>query len=96
MPRRNRGDRYGNEHRRARDAMLPYAVGQPCTRCGVPIMPGDRVDLDHADNIESVSEFYGSVYSGFAHASCNRRAGAIKGNKKRKTDMDKGKSSRDW
>jgi len=68
--------------------MLPYAVGQACTRCGEPIMPGDRVDLDHNDK--------GTDYLGFAHMRCNRRAGAIKGNRDRKASGDMDRQSRAW
>jgi hypothetical protein len=68
---------YGAHHRRLRAALLPYAPGSPCTRCGRPIALGDRIDLDHTDD--------GTAYAGWAHASCNRRAGAIKGNRARRT-----------
>lgn len=85
MPRRNRDSRrYGNEHVRARKAMLPNAPGSPCTRCGITIQPGDKVDLDHTDD--------GSGYLGFAHSRCNRQAGARKGNAER----NKPRTSRDW
>lgn len=62
---------YGTEHQRARRQLLPYAYGQPCTRCGQPLQPGQPLHLDHNDTRTG--------YLGFAHASCNRRAGARKG-----------------
>lgn len=68
-PDRERG--YGYEHRRIRKALLPYAVGSACTRCGKLIERGQAVDLDHSDDR--------SHYLGFAHSVCNRRAGANKG-----------------
>jgi hypothetical protein len=46
-----------------------------CTRCGRLIVPGSRWDLDHTEDR--------SGYLGPAHHSCNRRAGAIKGNQAR-------------
>jgi hypothetical protein len=67
---------YGPAHRRLRAAMLPFAPGSICTRCRRPIEAGQAVDLDHTDD--------GTAYAGWAHASCNRRAGAIKGNRARK------------
>jgi hypothetical protein len=70
--------RYGRDHQRARQALLAQIQWgvTPCCRCGHPLMPGDRVDLDHADD--------GSGdYLGFSHHSacficrqkCNQRAG---------------------
>lgn len=84
MPRKNRsaGD-YGREHRRVREALLPYAVGQDCTRCKKPILPGEKVDLDHKDDRTG--------YEGWAHQACNRRAGAEKGNRRFRPT-----TSRDW
>jgi hypothetical protein len=67
---------YGAHHRRLRAALLPFAPGSLCTRCRRPIEAGQAVDLDHTDD--------GTAYAGWAHASCNRRAGAIKGNKARR------------
>ena len=63
--------RYGRRHRAIRAAMLPYAEGKPCVRCGLPIEKGQAVDLDHNDD--------GQTYRGLAHQSCNRRAGAERG-----------------
>lgn len=63
---------YGNEHKRMRAALLPTMPGSPCTRCGVTLNEGDQVDLDHTDDR--------SGYNGWAHSSCNRRAGANKRN----------------
>jgi hypothetical protein len=77
---------YGAHHRRLRAAMLPSAPGSLCTRCGRPIAAGDAVDLDHTDD--------GTAYAGWAHASCNRRAGAIKGNKARRSGVPNGTPAR--
>lgn len=59
--------RYDGQHQSTRRRMLPYAVGSQCARCGNPILDGEPIDLDHADN--------GDGYLGWSHASCNRRAG---------------------
>lgn len=66
---------YGSSHQRLRKLLLPNAHGQPCTRCGKPLKPGQPLDLDHTDDR--------SGYRGLAHRSCNRRAGAIKRNQAR-------------
>jgi hypothetical protein len=55
-------------------------VGTPCARCGHPILPGQKWDLDHVD------EAY--VYGGQgrrlpSHARCNRQHGARLGNARR-------------
>lgn len=63
--------RYNATHRALRRALLPGAVGSPCVRCGQVIAPGEPIDLDHRDDAPG--------WAGMAHASCNRRAGAMKG-----------------
>lgn len=71
-PRAQRG--YGAEHDRTRRAGLSAAYGQTCSRYGVdplcpgPMLRGQALDLDHTDDRQG--------YRGFAHAACNRRAGA--------------------
>jgi hypothetical protein len=69
------GSRYGGRHQSLRKASLPFAFGQPCCRCGRAMLPGQSLDLDHADD--------GVTYRGFAHSKCNRRAGAVRGNRMR-------------
>jgi hypothetical protein len=71
-------NRYGAPHRRLRRALLPMAVGSPCTRCGRTLTADDLVDLDHTDD--------GAGYLGWSHRTCNRRAGALKGNRLRAID----------
>ena len=73
-------ERYGFEHRRVRRLSLPYAYGRPCYRCGRAMLEGQELDLDHADDGRS-------LYGGFSHAACNRRAGALKRNGKREARM---------
>jgi hypothetical protein len=62
---------YGAEHQRLRAKLLPSAYGQPCTRCGKPMLPGQALHFDHTEDRTG--------YLGFAHAACNRKAGARKG-----------------
>lgn len=66
---------YGYQHQKLRQTLLADAYGRPCPHCGLPMLPGQRLDLDHtADR---------SGYRGMAHASCNRSDGARRGNAKR-------------
>lgn len=74
---------YGHPHQRLRKALLPGMPGSKCTRCGEVLKASDQVDLDHTDDRRG--------YLGWAHASCNRRAGAIKRNAKPSP-----KNSREW
>lgn len=66
---------YGADHRALRRALLPTAWGTPCARCGNPLLYGQAVDLGHNDERGG--------WNGFEHASCNRAAGARKGNRRR-------------
>lgn len=68
---------YGSEHAKARKAWAAVvSAGQAvCTRCQRPVLPGMLWDLDHLDDR--------SGYAGAAHRACNRRAGAVKGNRRR-------------
>lgn len=65
---------YGTQHEKLRARWAPrVAAGVvPCARCGMRIPPGAAWDLDHDDDRRG--------YRGPAHASCNRSAGAAKGN----------------
>ena len=67
---------YGYQHQKIRKALLPYAYGQLCPHCERPMLPGQHLDLDHTDDRTG--------YRGMAHRSCNRRAGAVKGNNLRR------------
>ena len=84
--RRASGRRLGWQHQKLRTQMLPYAYGQPCHFCQQPMLPGQKLDLDHTDNRRG--------YRGMTHASCNRADGAHKTNTilRAKTDP----RSRDW
>ena len=70
---RPRSAEYGAAHARARAAAAEHHdPADPCTRCGQPLGPmGRHLHYDHLDDR--------SGYAGFAHASCNSRAGARKG-----------------
>lgn len=70
------GDRYGAAHQALR-ARSHEAVGQLCTRCRTPILHGQAVEPDHLDGGGP------NDYAGWAHASCNHRAGAARGNRMR-------------
>ncbi len=68
---------YGSPHQQARQRYLArYRPGDPCTRCGQPL-PRDTslIDLGHNDTRTG--------WTGLEHRACNRRAGAINGNRAR-------------
>lgn len=69
-------DRYGPTHRAIRAETAAGAIGQLCVRCHQPMLPGQEVQLDHADDDPT-------RYLGYSHRSCNARAGAIRGNRAR-------------
>lgn len=78
---------YGGQHQKLRTALLPFAYGQPCGRCGQPMLPGQKLELDHDDHDRT-------LYRGMAHARCNRAAGARKLNAMRR--MKRYRRSRRW
>lgn len=56
---------YDRTHQvRRRAALAAFAPGDPCARCGQPMLEGDPLDLDHADDRVT--------YLGLSHAWCNR------------------------
>lgn len=68
-------DPYGSAHRARRAALLAAlarAPGQPCPRCGMPMWPGQRLDLGHASD---EAKRRGLPGDRLEHATCNRRAG---------------------
>lgn len=72
---------YGHAHRR-QAAWLKARMhdGDPCCRCGLPMYRGQALEADH----HQVPMAMGGVLpDALAHASCNRRAGAILGNRLR-------------
>jgi hypothetical protein len=72
---------YGGPHQAIRRALLPYAYGQPCPRCGRPMLPSQPLDLDHRDDRAG--------YLGMSHSRCNRQAGARLGNARRRAERDR-------
>lgn len=69
---------YGTRHQKLRKAWeVRVATGLVvCPRCGETIDPGAAWDLGHDDHDRS-------RYTGPEHASCNRRAAAVIGNRRR-------------
>jgi hypothetical protein len=61
----------GYQYQKLRKALLPSAYGTPCVRCGLPMLPGQKLHLDHDD-------YDRSILRGFAHSWCNIRAAAKK------------------
>lgn len=79
MPKRSTTERgYGAAHQRLRAQWAPkVATGTVrCARCHKLIRPDDLWDLGHHDRDRS-------QYQGPEHRSCNRSAGARKGNRRR-------------
>jgi hypothetical protein len=74
---RNGAGKYGVDHQRLRAAAIGQAWGLPCTRCGLPLVQGQEIHLDHRDGGGP------GDYRGWSHASCNMAAGAAKGNRMR-------------
>jgi hypothetical protein len=50
--------------RRVLDEQIKAGAMPPCARCGEPVLPGQRWDLDHTDDRLG--------WLGPSHASCNR------------------------
>ena len=88
-PRRSAAERgYGPDHqKRVKAAKAAWRPGQPCARCGQPIISltmVDRrgltvsaVDLGHVDGSGK------TAYAGLEHRYCSRSAGAAMGNRMR-------------
>jgi hypothetical protein len=55
--------------------------GYPCQRCHQPIRAGELWELDHTDDRTG--------YLGASHRSCNRRAGAAKGNARKRAAAER-------
>jgi hypothetical protein len=68
--------KYRWRHQKIREALLPQAYGKTCHLCGLLMLPGQLLDLDH--------DATGQSYLGMAHRCCNRRDGAFRGNAIRK------------
>jgi len=69
----------GYRHQSARRAALAaMRDGDPCSKCGGPMYRGQKLELDHL-----IPRAYGGTDGpvALAHQYCNRRAGAVLGNK---------------
>lgn len=73
------GATYGSEHKRARRAALDALVdGTPCYLCHRPMYIWQKLDLDHV-----VPVAFGGAEGPkvLVHRYCNRKAGAVIGNR---------------
>jgi hypothetical protein len=64
------GAKWSGQHRRLSEKLRARAIGQLCHFCGLPMLPGQPLDLDHAPD--------GRSYRGVAHRHCNRADGGRK------------------
>lgn len=73
------GRGYGYDHQRVRAKLAPWvATGEAvCARCGEFIAAGVPWDLGHTVDRRS--------YTGPEHRRCNRREGAVRGNRARRS-----------
>jgi hypothetical protein len=71
------GGKYGGAHKQLRAAAIGQAWYTACVRCGLVMLPGQELHLDHLDGGGP------GDYRGWAHAHCNTSAGASKGNRMR-------------
>jgi len=66
---------YGWSHQKLRRRWAPQVAQGvvPCAKCGRLIHPGEWWDLGHSEDR--------TIYTGPEHRTCNRSAGAVKGNR---------------
>lgn len=62
---------YDSRHYAIRARLLPRAYGQPCPRCGEPMLEGQELDLGHATPLRVDPR---SRADRIEHAHCNRGA----------------------
>ena len=81
---------YGSAHIKARAmAAAKHQPTDPCVRCGKALGPmGPWLHYDH--------NAARTAYLGFAHASCNRRAGARVGQKRQQAKQAMTTTYRRW
>jgi hypothetical protein len=70
IPRTQESQRVRLRFQKLRKQLLPSAYGTPCVRCGEPMLKGQELHLDHADDRSRIL--------GFSHRKCNLRAAARK------------------
>jgi hypothetical protein len=78
----------GWQHQQIRELLLPDACNTSCPRCGEPMVRGQDLDLGHTVDL---ADDPNSVGDRIEHTSCNRSAGAMARQKRRKFNP-----SRDW
>lgn len=76
-PHRPGGGRWGGEHRKLRAATIGQAYGRACSRCGLVMLYGQELHLDHVDGGGPAD------YLGWSHATCNESSAATRGNRMR-------------
>src|SRR5260370_1228095 len=69
---------YSGSWQRIRKALIASGlwIGMPCWRCGLPMLPGQKLDLGHVVDVAD-GGMGGPV--ALEHSSCNRRAGGKAG-----------------
>ncbi len=78
LHRPRKGSHYTAEERPQRKVLQANRPnGQPCPRCGYPMLPGQRLDTGHV-----IDKVMGGANLGlrWEHARCGRSAGATVGN----------------
>ena len=87
-------DRYGHPRATALRAMLAATLPAPCIRCGQTIQPTDQWDTDHIIGRVLIprADWYNPDMVGPAHATCNRRAGQLVAQQRKRSH----RWSRDW
>lgn len=73
---RERGNRhergYDAEHERTKARLLPAAIGEPCPRCGEPMLRAEDLELGHTTDRAVDPTARGDRIE---HGNCNRSAG---------------------
>lgn len=72
---------YGVDHQRRREELLPDAYGQPCPRCGKPMLRGQDLHLGHSEDLATNPQAVGDRIE---HAHCNVKAGGELGSQRAK------------
>lgn len=88
-------DPYGHDHRVRREAEIEQAYGQPCPRCGLPMLRGQKLQFGHSvdvalDPLAKADRFEHADY-GDCPEGGNSAAGARLG-----LDLRDLRPSRDW
>lgn len=61
--------KYGLSHQAIRRRLLPLAYGNPCGKCGLPMVKGQSLDLDHSTPLRDDPTAKGDR---IIHTGCNR------------------------